>query len=452
MKSAQFLLMSLCFTLASAWATVVLGQTTDATTSPSTAAATEAVTQPAFTPEEQRLMDQLNADDWHARQSAEDKLLALGDDIRPAMQWLSSSGDPEQRTRAQSVLARLDLAAANRPTLITLHVKDANPRDVFESMGKQAGLDIGFLPENLWQQPRLLVPPVSIDLAQQPFWDAMGQMCRLAGVRVQMMNSGGGNRLTACQGNVGEDYFAGPRSVDGRFIVQPLQIMRNQTVSFAPTLSRTSTNQIQFQVLVDPKVSVLQVANQAVLTDATDDKGNSIAVKGANLFGYQMGPGLIFQVYAALASVGDGASKLDTLAGVIGVTVAGKVEHLDLPDATAAVNQVNSVGDWTLMITSCHIGDHDGSFSATIQVPARNADPNTVFTVINHIRLVDAANRTLSAAGGMWNGNGLEYKIRRNFSGSDPIHPPVSVKWDVPTHVEHKTISFHFTDIALPAP
>jgi len=437
-------------------AAVALGDAVTASTSPTTIAttlpATQPATQPAISPEQQSLIDQLNADDWHARQSAEDQLVALGDSTRPAMLWLSSSGNPEQRTRAQSVLARLDQAAANRPTLIALHMKDANPHDIFAAIAKQADLDIGFLPDNLWQQRGLPAPTVSIDLDQQPFWDAIGQVSRLAGARVQMMNSGSGNRLTVCQANVGDDWFAGPRCVDGRFIVQPLQITRNQTVSFAPVFSKNSTNQIQFQVLVDPKVSVLRVASQAMLTEALDDKGNSLAAKSENFFGFQMGPALTFQVFSALASVNDGGSKLSKLSGVIGITVAGQVEHLDLPDATAAINQVNTVGNWSLIITSCHIADRDGSFTATIRAPERNIDPNMVFSVMNQIRLVDAANRTISAGGGMWSGNGRSYQTQRNFAGSETIHPPVSLKWDVPTHVERKEISFHFTDIPLPAP
>jgi hypothetical protein len=452
MNSVQSLCIGFCLSLTCACATIALGQTSDATTSPTTIATTFPATAPPISPEEQSLIDQLNADDWHARQSAEDKLVALGDSTRPAMIWLSSSGDPEQRTRAQSVLARLNQAAASRPTLITLHMKETNPHEIFAAIAKQADLDIGFLPQNLWRQPGLPSSTISIDLDQQPFWDAIAQISRIAGARVQMINNGNGSRLTICQGIAGEDWFAGPRCVDGRFIVQPMQITRNQTVSFAPVFSKASSNQIQFQVLVDPKVSVLRVGSQAMLTEAVDDKGNSLATKSANLFGFQMGPALTFQVFSQLASVDDGASKLSKLSGIIGLTVAGQVEHLDLPDATAAINQVNTVGEWALTITSCHFDDRDGTFTATIRAPPqRNLDPNMVFSVMNQIRLVDAANRTISAGGGMWSGNGRRYQTQRNFSGSEQIHPPVSLKWDVPTHVERKEISFHFTDIPLPS-
>jgi hypothetical protein len=447
MNAVQFLSIASCITLTLAWATIAHGQTTDATTAPTTTA----TSQPAISPQEQALIDQLNADDWHARQSAEDKLVALGDSSRPAMVWLSSSGNPEQRTRAQSVIARLDLATASKPTLITLHMKDASPHDVFAAIAKQADLDIGFMPDTLWQQRGLPSPTMSIDLDQQPFWDAIGQVSRLAGARVQTINSGNGNRLTICQGNAGEDWFAGPRSVDGRFIVQPMQITRNQTVSFAPVFSKNSSNQIQFQVLVDPKVSVLRVGGQAMLTEAIDDKGNSLAIKSENFFGFQMGPALTFQVTSPLASVDDGGTKLSKLSGIIGVTVAGQVEHLDLPDATTAINQVNTVGNWSLTITSCHLGDRDGSFTATITAPHRDLDPNMIFSVMNQIRLVDATNRTIGSGAGMWSGNGRRYQTQRNFSGSELIHPPVSLKWDVPTHVERKEISFHFTDIPLPS-
>jgi hypothetical protein len=42
---------------------------------------------------------------------------------------------PEEQSSAAAVIARLDKAIAESPTLITLHMKDANPRDVFAEIG-----------------------------------------------------------------------------------------------------------------------------------------------------------------------------------------------------------------------------------------------------------------------------------------------------------------------------
>jgi hypothetical protein len=447
----QNLTIIVCLVLA--WATTARGETENPATSQTAGASTMPATQPAITPAEQKLIDLLNADDWRARQSAEDGLVALGPSTRAAMMWLSSTGSAEQRTRAQSVLARLDIAAANSPTLITLHLKNVNPRDVFSAIAKQAGTELGFFPENLWVKERgIPFQPVSIDLDQQPFWHAIEQAGQIANARVQTMNTGTGSKLTVQQGNPGEDWLSGPHSDSGQFTVLPVQISRNQTVTFSPTAAKMSSSEIRFRLLVDPKVTVLSVIYRPKLTEAIDDKGNSLLPPDDQAMGDQVGPALTFEMSSPLAFPNDGFTKLTSLKGTISVAVASHMEHLDLPDVKAAVNQPKLIGEWSLVVESCQIGQRDGSYALKVTVPDRTVDANAVYSLIGQVRLVDAANQTISTGYNSGSGDGLHYEIKKTFSSQEVIHLPVSLKWDLPMETKEKQVPFHFTDLPLPTP
>src|SRR5581483_11734688 len=91
-------------------------------------------TQPSTAPMDPALaalIEQLSSRTYHERQTAQDELVKRGEAARSALQKLAaSSANEEVRTAAGAVLARIDAEEANAPTLITLHVKDADPRVV----------------------------------------------------------------------------------------------------------------------------------------------------------------------------------------------------------------------------------------------------------------------------------------------------------------------------------
>jgi hypothetical protein len=430
------------------------GEPPIAATSPSTRSTTTASTLPAISAAEHSMIDALNADDWRARQSAEDGLIGMGPGIRPAMIALRTSGTPEQRTRAEAILAKLDIAAANSPTLITLHFKEANPREVFAAIAKQADIEISIWPEDLWTKANAgQKSTITIDMDQQPFWNAIAEICRVSGGRVTRMGGPEDQNLTIQPGNVGEDWFSGPRSVDGQFIVLPQQFARNRTVTFAPAVSTASSDIMQFRILVDPKANLLRSGPQMILSEAQDDKGNSLLTKNVVQFGDYPNPGLWFDLPAAVAYADDGATKLKSLEGHLFVTIAKRMEHLDLPDVKAAVGQAKSIGKWTLTVQACQIGSRDGSITVSITAPERNFPADEVYSLMRRIKLVDASGRTINFGAGFGgSGDGLNYPGNQSFTTNEPIQPPVHLKWNVPVAVEEKRILFHFTDLPLPTP
>jgi hypothetical protein len=232
----------------------------------------------------------------------------------------------------------------------------------------------------------------------------------------------------------------------------PMQISRNQTVTFSPTASKSSNTEMQFQLLVDPKVTVVGVQYRPKLTEALDDKGNSLVPPPEGSQGEQGGPGLTFQLSTPLEFPDDGFSKLSSLKGTISVIVASHVEHLDLPDVKAAINQPKTVGDWTFVLESCDIGQRDGSYAVKVTVPSRMLDANAVYSMMSQIQLIDAAGNTISTGYNSGSGDMIHYETKKTFNATDVIHLPVRLKWDVPVETREKLVPFEFKDLPLPTP
>jgi hypothetical protein len=413
-------------------------------------AADAPTTMPAVDQATAALIDQLDSDDYHTRQSASDQLTARGETIRPAMIALAVLGkSPEVQTAAAAVVAALDKAAADRPTMITLHMKEANPREVFAEIARQSHTDLPIWPPQLWTDARMgPVPKVTLDIDQQPFWLALTQACQATSTHVQNMGMNQG--ITIAQGG-GGDMLAGPQSTSGLFIVVAETASRNRQVSFVPGRVFPNNDTIQFQLYADPKVRLLDTENQAVLTLATDDKGNSlIAPNNNNVARYRVTQqGMPIAFSALMHYPNDGYTKATKLKGTLQVRLAAKTSTLEIADVSAALNTMRVVGPWSVQLQDFHIDGSNGFLK--INIRTGGAQPNDVFNTMRNIRLTDAAGQILN---GGWGGGGspLELNYQCSFNASEKIKSPVKLTWDVPTESKMQDVPFEFTDLPLPMP
>jgi hypothetical protein len=412
-------------------------------------AADAPTTMPAVDQATAALIDQLDSDDYHTRQSASDQLTARGETIRPAMAALAVLGkSPEVQTAAAAVVAALDKAAADRPTMITLHMKEANPREVFAEIARQSHADLPIWPSQLWADARMgPIPKVTLDMDQQPFWLALAQACQATSTHIQNMGMNQG--ITIAQGASG-GMLAGPLSTNGLFIVVADSASRNRQVSYITGRVFSNNDAIQFQLYADPKAHLMDAENQAVLTLATDDKGNSLIAPNNNVARYRVTQqGMPITFSAPLHFPSDGYTKATKLKGTLGVRVAAKTSTLEIADVSAALNTTRIVGPWSVQLQDFHIDGANGSLKVKIQTGGTQA--GDVFTAARTIRLTDAAGQFLNGGGG-GSGSNLEIDYQCNFNASEKIKSPVKLTWDVVTESKIQDVPFEFTDLPLPAP
>jgi hypothetical protein len=409
---------------------------------------TAPVTMPSLDKQTSALIDQLDADDYHTRQSAADQLAAIGEPIRPAIVALAALGKtPEQQSSAAAILARLDKIIADRPTLITLHVKEANPREVFAEIAKQAHTDLPIWPEQLWTDNRFgNIPKITLDIDQQPFWLALAQACQSASVHVQ--NMGNNQTMTIMQGS-NNDMLVGPRCMSGLFIIVADSAARNHAISFARGQSATNIDDIEFHLYVDPKARLVETHNPATLTLAEDDKGNSLIATAAVSRFRSASQGSSVTFSAPLHYPNDGYTKITKLKGTLEATMAAKTQTLEIPDMAAAINTTHPVGHWTVDVQDFRLNGNSGSFSLKIHTGGTSV--NQMFYAERSIQLIDATGRNLVNGGG-GGGNDTEVQYSSSFSTSDPIKSPVKLVWNVVTETKQQSIPFEFTDLPLPSP
>src|SRR6185503_8832094 len=150
---------------------------------------TRPATQPTTRPfaDEARIeqwIRELSADEWQTRQKAQDALVQYGLDIRPRLNSvLKDTKDEEARTRVEAALRQIEENRTTGASLITLHMKNAKPAEVFAEISRQASAELRASPVNLWESKSW--PAMDIDIDRQPFWQAIGEVCNKFGVAPQ---------------------------------------------------------------------------------------------------------------------------------------------------------------------------------------------------------------------------------------------------------------------------
>ena len=418
-------------------------------------AATGAATTQAADPAVAALVAQLDADDWQVRDAAVAKLVAKGDAVRPAMADAAAhAASPEVRSRAAGVIAKLNQIAAERPTRVTLHMANANPRAVFGELSKQAGLPLPLWPEQLWtpQFPGQ-VKTISVDADAKPFWDVMADVCGAAGVYPHTM---GGNEadFTLMQG--GAANLSGPRSaVDPQFTVVALSAGRMRQVGYTTNAFAGGSDNMQFCLFADPKVRVLSAAMTATLTEARDEHGRSIAVPPQPGAQQQMNPfahGHVFEFNTTLALPAGGYTRASVLRGQIRVVVPTRVEHLVIEDVGHHVGASASAGGCAVRVQSCTVDEHNLSYQLALTTPAaKNMRQQQSQSLSAGLRLVDAAGHTVCAGVGCYESDGV-LVCQNNYGTSDVIRQPLRLIWDAPAGVRDVDVPFAFHDLPLPTP
>lgn len=240
------------------------GPTTRPTTRPATAPA------PALSfPPADEVLKQLSSDDRHERRKVQDLLVRGGEDARPfLLDLIRRAQSPEARKNAEAALAQIDQDRLVGPSYITLHVKDAAPRDVFDELSRQCHAPLLTYPDNLWDQGPW--QKLTLDVDRQPFWEVMPQICQKIGVDFRPFQFG--MRLM----RTGGMQMQGLLQVQGPFLIVANQITRTQTRHLGGANVAQSQFGMNLNVYAEPKITVLRTGGSVRLDEAVDDRGNSL--------------------------------------------------------------------------------------------------------------------------------------------------------------------------------
>ncbi len=449
-------------------------------TGPSTApAATQAVaTQPADA-DVVALIRRLGADDEADRANAQQQLVDLGstatDELRRAA---DHDADLEVRNRANAALAQIRDRDANGPTLVSLHVHQANLTSVLAELSRQAHAEVA--QAYVTVAGRAGGPMVTLDADRQPFWEVLADVCGQANVcPLPQLETANRNRLLLYP--TSRNWLAkGPHQAAGAFCVGVAEVARMTSVDLAGPPLTNDWFTVRLIVFPEPKLVVTQVSPLA-LREATDDAGNSLvppAPAGLMRAMVRMGGRMPLRtVDTRLKYPSDHPGhRIATLAGDLAVTLAQGAQRFEADDVLGHPHVTRPLPGVKARVSMARQGL---GFAVTVELARdgmADAQWYAMTNRVNDLSLEDAAGRPLTppyawiydasnsdatfkatgtfsrqvAMGANLLMNRMGVAANPNAAPAAPPGEPVRIVWNVAARFKVVTVPVAFHDLPMP--
>jgi hypothetical protein len=364
--------------------------------------------------------------------------------------WLSAAwacAQPASQPIAPDQLAK---------SLITLHVADAHPSKVCESLAEQSGATICPWPAQIWTEQGGQAPPrITLDLEAATFWSAMARFCAAANVRPQFV--GGQPGICLVPGSAG-GMLGGRLDDRGAFAIVASQIARNRAASFADD-SMSRDDRIELLVYIDPAVNVLRFARPMALETAVGNGGIKLLPRqpgGGEMVGLDWhGPRWMVATHARLDLPPDAGRKIARLKGSLRVQVVGRAAPLEIDDLENAARREVSAGNRTVKVTRFQIVDEHSAMLDLELTRPREAEllGPSLLAELRAVQIIDGegtrVTSEISGGGGNalrahWHGRFADARLRLK-SGK-----PIKLVWNVPVEAQTVDVPFEFRDLPLP--
>jgi hypothetical protein len=413
----------------------------------------------------QQLIEELGSDAWRTRQAAQEALVAMGQAIRPRIeQLLAGADDEEVRSRAQAVLRGLDEGRMSGPTLVTIRLASATPRQVFAELARQGYTEIHPNPPDLLDSGDFA--PADFDISGELFWSAMLQACRTwdlsainASPGVLSLTRIAAAPATAITTGRSAERIVGlaPCQVNGAFLVSAINISRTHTVDLSSRENIRRYCGIQILVLPEPKVRILQGSSTATITEAVDEHGNNLRPPVLQHDTLQSPYSPFWFAHCQLAPPLESGVRLARLRGFMRFVVQTRVETGQIDNPLAARNAQATVAGRRFILQS--LTQKGDAYIARITAQRAGAN-NNEFSGVNapiQFQLLDEQGVPLGRQGlpQMRGATPEQVEIEVQFqrmSLADGPSPgePARLIWDVPVDSREIEVAFEFKDLPLP--
>ncbi|MHC5538529.1 hypothetical protein ACYOEI_09900 [Singulisphaera rosea] len=319
-------------------------------------------------PDPSRLVVQLGATRYAERQAAASSLEGLGKRALPALRSAREVNDPEVRSRASALIAKIEGALLTHPTMIALNFQDRPLSEVLKSIGEQSGMRLAIYPETApaSRDARITL----VDRSPLPFWKALDRLCEAGHLQYNFVGMQGspnsrepvfplfpGNGRPSCPVYDSGPFRANLISLNyqknltfgmgaqpvfpNRAGIGPIGDPVGSPLRGGPAVNEDFLAQIQFAA--EPRLTISQSGALKIL-EAVDDRGQSLMVASSGgpltqrysgFFG--MTAGSTLHVNAPLRRPEQPGKTIRRLRGSLPVTVATrKASPLVIPLTDAA--------------------------------------------------------------------------------------------------------------------
>jgi len=434
------------------------------------------------------LVPRLGAPRYAERERASVELERLGRRALPALRAARDLKDPEVRTRAATLVARIEGALLTKPTLVSLDFASAPIADVVKSIAEQTGVKVVLVPENSpnWAARRVTLH----ERSPLPFWKALDRVCEAGSLQY---NYGAHTYANGREPTLPLFEGAGrptvPVSDSGPFRVTVVGLHYQRDVSFPPAaaaprglprgagagvgaVGRTTpmVNEqfyAQLQVAGEPRLALAQSGPLRII-EAVDEKGQALALPAADgaitqrasgYFGFTTGSVLPLQV--PLTRPAQAGATIKRIKGAVPVTVSTrKPSPLVVVLGTAAGHTFQS-DDVSLTVHDLRppANDRPSSIELTVRPSGRAAGASASGfggndavmlrpdTYQQQIEVTDAQGHPIP-----WYQTSFDAEAGRmtlTLTSANPAAPPAELRFYGLTRASAE-VAFDFTDIPLP--
>ena len=347
-------------------------------------------------------------------------------------------------------------------SVLTLHLHDVAPQDVFDAITAQSGVRFNLLGQQSDAK-------VEVDCDAQPFWAALPAILKQVGYAVPNdFYSSPMPVQPAASGNGFAEFLSGPKLTVGPFVVELTNctLVDSRTAPWEQPIAddhaQTKHMQNDFplrvegRVLCDPKLQMF--SSETIVDSAIDDTGKVLnertITRGEAL-------GQVARLWAMLKEPAPGAKSMKSFGGKMRLQIVAKTEKWEIPDplkvgaVTKSFGPPDSQLTLTLKIEKKN-NDNGTPLDATLVITGNNPAVWQIGeSLLASVRWFDAAGKPIEYNFGGSSGGGgpTTVTLTTNYRlahPEEPIAEPITLALAVPTEIRTVEIPFAFTDLPLP--
>ncbi len=429
--------------------------TAPATTQPATQASTPS------SPEIERLLTDLQSDNWRTRDQAQDALSAMSQAVEPRLrQFVRSAPNAEARARAQLILNQLASLRKLGPTRLTLHLKDATAQQAYAELSRQCGLTIVPQGENLWRRANQTT--ITLDLTDEPFWAVMRRISMTFGLGA--IFSGGEEepaKITLIRN--ASDEMSSPAAFNGSFMMLATKLARRNAfdggddgeekkMAGKPEISLAAW--VTF--FADPKWHIIQHPEQAVIESACDDRGNRLPRIEPMRMQVFKPDNPIWLMRTDINHVPADCQKLRNVKGNFRIVLLEQSDPIEVPGILTVHNALRKIGQRTVQVKDVVKEGEGYKVRLTVFRNGLSSQDWRQQRESQGVQLLDDKGRPLTRGGftGEENGDQVDYEF--NFFKADPTGQvannagdPSKLVVQLPLEPREVIVPFEFKELAI---
>lgn len=406
-------------------------------------------TQPSASPQSteasaaeiESLLTQLSDPNWHARNSAVERLVELGASAEPKLRAARDAATTvDGRTRIQMVLARISESRRSGATYVSLHLKGVAGRDALAAMTAESGVrfDAGAIGAG---------GKITLDADHKPFWAVFRNLCAQAKLEVASIDSNGMISLR----NGDDDWGHRPAAIEGPYMLLARRIELSRTLDLANPKDVNNLYTLVLLAYAEPKLRPIYWSIRGV-DDCVTETGHVLEIP-TDAFepGDLNADSETHLQFSGPANVGTRLAKLRLSARFV---LSDKSQRIELSNILKVKNETHTVGGWRISIKGVTKNDDD-RYSAALTVYRDNHTPEewterTGLLDRAQPRLLDSSGKVMESGGTSLNQGPDEWNWGDECAPANADDKPAKLVWDFPLETRHADVTFEFKDLPLP--